>query len=386
MKAGYILIVTGLIAACAGLPARGSDGPGGWPDLIGPPLVLQDSSEAADIRVALARTSETVPALFRLTLSRAKSEMAAFGRDAEAEYAEFGDDPDYPWRPWSYDIVFEERYAREPVFSLLESKFTYTGGAHPNTDFDVINFDVRSGREFGLFELFGDLSDGAPVLAAMTEFTRRDLAAQKSERFGETVGEGDESLDVVTPTADTFRLFTLTPARDAAGAAGITVHFPPYAVGAYAEGSYEVFIPAEVFAPYLTPEYASLFGGEPVGLESVTNWEFPGALLLSASPRNGEAVSSPLALSGEAPSHWFFEGVAGVEVLDENGTSLGTGYVTWDTAVPTSGIAAGMVAYSGTVEFAEPTGQTGIVVISEDDPSDGEAGPVERVPIYVEFD
>lgn len=357
----------------------------GWPELIGPALVIDDVSAAAEIRVALARTSETVPALFRLTLSRAKAELGAFKRDAESELDSAGDNPDFPWRAWSYEIVFDERYAREPLYSLLESKFTFTGGAHPNTDFDVVNFDVRTGAEFGLYDLFDDVAEGSPVLAAMSAYVRDDLAAQKSVRFGETIGADDESLDVVTPSAETFRLFTLEPAADAAGAAGLTVHFPPYAVGAYAEGSYEVFVPADVFVSHLNADYADAFGGRPVDLEHVANWEFPGALLLSAAPRNDQTVSSPLALSGEAPSHWFFEGVAAVEVRDDNGAALGRGFVSWDPAAPTSGVAAGMVAYSGEVTFDPPPGQAGTVVIGQEDVSDGEAGPVESVAIYVRF-
>jgi len=356
-----------------------------WPELIGPALVFEDVSDAAEIRVAMARTAETVPGLFRLTLARAKAELGAFKRDARAEMEEIGDNADFPWRAWSYEIVFDERFARAPLFSLLESQFTFTGGAHPNTTFDVVNFDTRSGAEFGLYDLFDDVADGSPVLTAMTDYVRADLARQKAERFGDMLGDNGESLEAVTPSAETFRLFTLEPAADAEGAAGITVHFPPYAVGAYAEGSYEVFVPADIFAGHLTPDYAPFFGGQPVDFQHVTNWEYPGALLLSATPRDDVPITSPLTLTGEAPTHWFFEGIANVEVRDENGNALGRGFVSWNPGSPTSGVAEGMVAYSGEVEFETSSTESGTVVIGEEDVSDGEGGPVESVAIYVRF-
>jgi Protein of unknown function (DUF3298) len=42
---------------------------------------------------------------------------------------------------------------------------------------------------------------------------------------------------------------------------GLTFHYPPYAVGPYAEGQYVAFVPWETLKPYLTPEGLRIFSG-----------------------------------------------------------------------------------------------------------------------------
>jgi hypothetical protein len=41
----------------------------------------------------------------------------------------------------------------------------------------------------------------------------------------------------------------------------LTFHYPPYAVGPYAEDGYVAFAPWETLQPYLTPEGTKIFGG-----------------------------------------------------------------------------------------------------------------------------
>ena len=54
---------------------------------------------------------------------------------------------------------------------------------------------------------------------------------------------------------------TLAPSTEAGKSSGLTFHYPPYAVGPYAEGEYVAFVPWETLKPYLTPEGATIFGG-----------------------------------------------------------------------------------------------------------------------------
>jgi hypothetical protein len=54
---------------------------------------------------------------------------------------------------------------------------------------------------------------------------------------------------------------TLAPSTVAGKSSGLTFHFQPYAVGAYAEGSYVAFVAREALTPYLAPQSAALFGG-----------------------------------------------------------------------------------------------------------------------------
>jgi len=52
---------------------------------------------------------------------------------------------------------------------------------------------------------------------------------------------------------------TLAPSTVSGKSSGLTFHYPPYAVGPYAEGEYVAFVPWETLKPYLTPEGAKIF-------------------------------------------------------------------------------------------------------------------------------
>ena len=54
---------------------------------------------------------------------------------------------------------------------------------------------------------------------------------------------------------------TLAPSTEAGKSSGLTFHYPPYAVGPYAEGEYVAFVPWETLKAYLSPEGAKIFGG-----------------------------------------------------------------------------------------------------------------------------
>jgi Protein of unknown function (DUF3298) len=54
---------------------------------------------------------------------------------------------------------------------------------------------------------------------------------------------------------------TLAPSTEADKSSGLTFHYPPYAVGPYAEGQYVVFVPWDALKSYLTAEGTKIFGG-----------------------------------------------------------------------------------------------------------------------------
>ena len=53
-------------------------------------------------------------------------------------------------------------------------------------------------------------------------------------------------------------------------AAGLTFLIGPYQVGPYAEGAYEVVVPATVFRSMLATAYAGEFAGQPARAGDVT--------------------------------------------------------------------------------------------------------------------
>ena len=53
----------------------------------------------------------------------------------------------------------------------------------------------------------------------------------------------------------------LEPSTEQGKSSGLTFHYSPYAVGAYAEGAYTAFVPWLILRPYLSPEGLAIFGG-----------------------------------------------------------------------------------------------------------------------------
>lgn len=88
-------------------------------------------------------------------------------------------------------------------------------------------------------------------------------------------------------------------------------------------------------------------------------------LIKISEPKAEDKINSPITVTGEARGNWYFEATFPVEVLDEDGTVLGSGPVQaqgeWTTT--------DYVPFSGTINFTKPKGQNGTVVFKKDNPS-----------------
>lgn len=82
-------------------------------------------------------------------------------------------------------------------------------------------------------------------------------------------------------------------------------------------------------------------------------------------PAADAAVSSPLALSGEARGTWYFEASFPVRMLDANGRELGVTPVQAQSEWMTEDY----VPFRGTIEFEMPATETGTLVLEKDNPS-----------------
>ena len=86
------------------------------------------------------------------------------------------------------------------------------------------------------------------------------LKAEKKKR-GTSETATDEWFKELAPSLLKIGAVTLAPSTEAGKSSGLTFHYPPYAVGAYAEGEYVAFVPWETLKPYLTVEGTRIFGG-----------------------------------------------------------------------------------------------------------------------------
>lgn len=137
---------------------------------------------------------------------------------------------------------------------------TYSGGAHPMTSIEAFVWDRLGQRRLALADLLRDPSPGSAAVATLAGAAREALVAVKRAR--------DPAYD---PHKDTFigmgpdgpfaadlakfaRNFQLVPRAADGSGGGIAFLYSPYDVGSWAEGAYEVTVPAAIAAPLLKPD------------------------------------------------------------------------------------------------------------------------------------
>jgi hypothetical protein len=88
-------------------------------------------------------------------------------------------------------------------------------------------------------------------------------------------------------------------------------------------------------------------------------------LLRVTHPAEGELITSPLEITGEARGYWFFEATASVELLDGNMDQISEKYITatgeWMTE--------DWVPFSGTITFENPSTENGFLILNRANPS-----------------
>lgn len=362
-----------LLLGAVALPLAASSQPVGDTPSLDNPSTFGSKSEAVETTVVIPRAAALDPALLDQIRQKATRQEREFTRTAELDFEAFGKE-DF-WSPYSLQIDFEERLVSDRFISLLAAVWFYTGGAHGNLGYESVNWDRTQGREIGLGDLIEDVRPGSAALQALARYIRQDLATQKAELYRE-IGEPppdpdtDEWLSAVTPDPEILSTITLAPAREKGRIAGLMIHFPPYAVGPYADGPFDVLVPASVLAPFLTEDYRPLFGGEPVMLERIGTYDGSGSFLFLRTPGENARVMSPLEIAGEAPDSWFVEGTAPVRLETEDGT-VATGVISAEPDKPVSESAVRTVAFSGTLSFPAPEELTdALLIFSEETLSD----------------
>ncbi|WP_322518383.1 DUF4163 domain-containing protein [Rhodopseudomonas palustris] len=180
---------------------------------------------------------------------------------AEAE-PEFKSDPELfrngPWtyeRSYTVDSLVTDRYV-----SVLRTDYSYTGGAHPNSDINTILWDKQQGKRISIRPFFTDLADDGPAMQAMVKGVLASLKAEKKARG--TEDDGEDYVKSIAPKLLKIGPVTLARSTEAGKSAGLMFHYAPYAVGAYAEGSYDAFVPWQSLKPYLSAEGTAIFGGD----------------------------------------------------------------------------------------------------------------------------
>jgi hypothetical protein len=160
---------------------------------------------------------------------------------------------------------FERKYGIRSVIaghyvSIVRSDYMDTHGAHPNSDVDTILWDTAEKKRISIRPFFSETADDGPTMKAMQGAVIASLRTEKKKRDVEE-NAGMNWYKGIEPKLLKIGAVTLAPSTQAGKSSGLTFHYPPYAVGPYAEGDYVAFVPWEKLKAYLTPEGAAIFAG-----------------------------------------------------------------------------------------------------------------------------
>ncbi len=152
-----------------------------------------------------------------------------FVKQAEEDFASFGNDTDRPALTYSLDLAYDVPRNDDAVFVVDFDESIFTGGAHPNHDVETFNFLMPDGWQVFLPEIFDRLA-----IERISRLAVADLVRQFDGP--DSMSDDDWLKTGAGPDWDNFKDFLLLPDT-------LAIRFPPYQVAAYAAGDQEVEIP-----------------------------------------------------------------------------------------------------------------------------------------------
>ena len=162
---------------------------------------------------------------------------------------------------WSYERKYDIRSViGDRYVSVIRSDYMDTHGAHPNSDVDTVLWDRTIKKRISIRPFFVETADNGATMQAMLKAVIGSLKVEKKKRDSSETATA-EWFKGLEPKLLKIGAVTLAPSTMPGKSSGLTFHYPPYAVGPYAEGEYVAFVPWETLKPYVSPEGAGIFAG-----------------------------------------------------------------------------------------------------------------------------
>ncbi len=163
----------------------------------------------------------------QLSKQMAMSFIADFRKDMMARTA--ADLKNLPAEMNNYlEANYSVQWANDRLISVRFTDSVFEGGAHPNYSTRTLNFDLKSGKEIKLADLFQPKS---AYLKAISDYSIADLKKQVSE-----MSDDDWIAKGAGASEENYSSWNLTKK-------GLMINFDPYQVAAYAVGAPTVIIP-----------------------------------------------------------------------------------------------------------------------------------------------
>jgi hypothetical protein len=218
------------------------------------PTAFQSKTPWADVRLTLPEAIRSQPDLHPALYAEEVRRLRQFVEGAQGELTEAGADSGLP--KYAKEITFSTALQTPKLLSLKRVDYDYSGGAHPNTLASGLLWDKTLKRRIGLADLFGKSADLTVLDQALCSAVNAAKRTRAPDSAGVTLGGKAFACPRARDTA-----FVLAPSDTPGKAGGLIFLIGPYQVGPYAEGAYEIAIPATVFRSLLGPAYSSEFGG-----------------------------------------------------------------------------------------------------------------------------
>lgn len=182
----------------------------------------------------------------RITKARALKLAADFKKDIMSMTAEdVASIPDS--MSYYVEVGYNVVYADNNLVSIKFSDTGFSGGAHPNTNYYTLNFDLKSGKELKLADLF---KPGAKYLQTIAAYSLKDLQSRKNAETGESEGVAtDDWAEGASAKDENYESWNITKK-------GLLFTFDPYQVASYANGPQTVIMPYDKLKTIAKPDGA----------------------------------------------------------------------------------------------------------------------------------
>ena len=242
-----LVLAAVLLAPLAGCERERPAAPAAPAAAPAPPLAWSEKTADAEAELTLPAALKTHPALHRRLFDEEVAAARKFVAEAKAERAAVG----FDMPPYGLQVAWRVSAETPRLLSLVREVSSYTGGAHPNSGSTTLLWDKRAGRELDKSALFADAAARPRLEAELCDA----LKAAKAERGGvELTGD--------VWSCPRWNDLTLALSPGAGGrAGGVVALFSPYEVGPYAEGAYDVTLPATAVRAAVAPEFRAEFAG-----------------------------------------------------------------------------------------------------------------------------
>jgi Protein of unknown function (DUF3298)/Deacetylase PdaC len=141
-------------------------------------------------------------------------------------------------------IGYKVALARDDLISIqFDVGSYYQGAAHPNSYTEVVNYDLKNGKQLKLSDLF---KPGAKYLQPIATYCIADLKKQQATEKGKALS--DSEIDTgAAAVPKNYQSWTITRT-------GLGINFDAYQVGPYAAGPQFVMVPYSAIKDVINPE------------------------------------------------------------------------------------------------------------------------------------